>query len=67
MKVKFLDNVAVGGQRYLAGHEADINFNMAEHLKARGLVEFEKTEVEAEPKATTQKTAAKTSAKKAVK
>ena len=65
MKVKFLDNVAVGGQRYLAGHEADINFNIAEHLKARGLVDFEQPK--AEPKATTQKATVKTSAKKAVK
>lgn len=61
MKVKFLANVTIDGQRYLAGHEAEINFNTAEHLKARGLVDFEQPK--AQPKVTTQKASTKKAAK----
>lgn len=75
MKVKFLDNVIIGSERYAAGSEADINFNLAEHLKARGLVHFDMPKPKAEPQPqpaqtkpqTKKTTATKSSAKKAVK
>lgn len=73
MKVKFLDNVIIGSERYAAGSEADINFNLAEHLKARGLVHFDMPKPKAEPQPaqvkpqTKKTTSTKSSAKKAVK